>query len=203
MANYPYPLEIPASLEANPLEPLNANAEPIHERSGPTSIVINGLPENTTEDNLRSLMAWSYDIEEVRLLADNATSNTRLASAVARFSTHHSCQTAKDLLDGKPNIDTSAYMTVSFTHDKPCLLQDSIVSFVSTRKRHKWRTEHVLFLERKFQLNPKPSTVVKRAFSRELGVEERHIHTWFNNARQRSKQGGMLHISKHLIKILN
>jgi RNA recognition motif-containing protein len=168
------------------------NAVP-HGMSDSATIVIRGLPQGTTEENLLSLMAWSYHLLDARLLVEDSTQGLGLATAVFRFSDHSTAAIAMNIFNGKPNINASAIMVVEFVHND-YLASSQFASPAeensTTRQRHKWKDEHVEFLKSKFMENPKPSTQAKKELAKQLGVQEKHVQTWFNNARQRLKNEG-------------
>ncbi|KAH7311129.1 hypothetical protein BKA65DRAFT_518644 [Rhexocercosporidium sp. MPI-PUGE-AT-0058] len=156
--------------------------------SSPVAIIIHGLPKQTTNINLSSLMAWCYDFEEAHLI----TATSELASAVFTFSSLSSAKLAKELFDGKINIDATGYLTVVLPYNG-APLYESVAKDpnpISSKKRHKWADDQVAYLQEQFLRNPKPSTAEKRRIAADLSVREKHVHTWYNNARQRQKSRG-------------
>jgi hypothetical protein len=158
----------------------------------PLAILIHGLPKTTTEANLRALMAWPYDFVEARLItSDSGGPTPEFSSAVIRFSTQSGAKLAKELFNGKSNIDATEYMSVQFASDNTYFSQSAPAEDShSTKRRQKWSESQTAFLQEKFLSNPKPSTATKREIAAQLVVREKHVHTWYNNARQRQKSGG-------------
>jgi hypothetical protein len=190
-----WPIQGTRALEAKITKTLNDTTNPpkgSQPVSSPLSILIHGLPENTTEANLRALMTWSYDFVEARLItSDSGWLAPKFSSAVFRFSTHSGAKLAKELFDGKSNIDATAYLSVEFTSDNAYFLNSAPAEdSYPTKRRHKWFESQVAFLQEKFLSNPKPSTAAKRKMAAQLVVGEKHVHTWYNNARQRQKSRG-------------
>jgi hypothetical protein len=187
------------SLESKITESLSAADEPSgrHLSTLPSKIIIiRGLPESVDETSLKSLMAWSYEFIDAKILLETeAGPTTDFSSAAFRFSTQAGAQLAKELFNGKANIDATAYLRVEFaSRDLGLWPLAASENSKPSRQRHKWREDHLAFLEDKFLSNPKPSTAAKREFATQLGVGEQHVRTWFNNTRQRQRNRGMLHV---------
>lgn len=113
-----WPIQDTGALETTITKTLDDTSKPPKESqqvSSLSAILINGLPKNTTEANLRALMAWSYDFVEARLItSDSGWVAPEFSSAVFRFSTHSGAKLAKELFNGKSNIDATACMSVQF-----------------------------------------------------------------------------------------
>lgn len=162
--------------------------------SSPSSIVIHGLPKLTTQTNLWSLMAWCYDFKEARIITQTKRpAPSGLLSAVFKFSSHSSAQLAKQLFDGKLNIEGTGYLSVAFTFGEDYLVEPvapNVPNTASGSRRHKWSDGQIAYLQEQFSTDPKPSTADKQRIARELGVGEKHVKTWYNNSRQRQKAQG-------------
>jgi hypothetical protein len=157
------------------------------------TLLIHGLPTTTNQAHLQSLMAWSSEFAHARVLDPTSWSMAGFCSAVFHFSTYYGAEIAKELLNGRPNFDATAYMDIEFATDMNPQQSDFNLEAASAvkacYKRHKWSEEHISFLENMYMSNPKPNNVTRREIALELRVEEKHVQIWFNNARQRQKRG--------------
>jgi hypothetical protein len=197
-----WPVQGANSLETKITKTLNDTSNPPEWSQpvpSPLVILIQGLPENTIEANLRTLMAWSCDFLEARLITtDSSWLAPGFSSAVFRFSTHSGAKLAMELFDGKSNIDATAYLSVQFTSDNSYFSELAPAEDSHpTKRRHKWIENQVAFLQEKFSSNPKPSMAAKQEIAAQLVVKEKHVHTWYNNARQRQKSGGKSESLRH------
>jgi hypothetical protein len=145
-------------------------------------VILRGLPHNTTEAHLRSLLAWSDEYVNGEFLAPGKDS----CSALLYFSTIHGAERAVNLLHGRQNINKDAVMEVDIFQTRALDQNPAPVDKSILTKRHKFTLQDTTYLEKQFSIDSYPSADERAHFASQLGVSEKRIQTWFNNARQRA-----------------
>lgn len=82
---------------------------------GTASLTLRRLPQNTTSEALKTMLLFAKDLQDTDVVPSERADEQGFATAVARFSSLASAQEAQLMLDGKPNTDGSAVMSVEVT----------------------------------------------------------------------------------------
>ncbi|KAN0096558.1 hypothetical protein V8E51_015363 [Hyaloscypha variabilis] len=179
----------------SPLSPLQKPLSHLKEQiplqsDGACSVILRGLPKNTTEDHLRSLLAWSDEYLSGTILSQGSNTNVHFCAAQLKFSTFGGAEKARSFLHGRQNIKRDATMEMeiitdaslgSRIHNPP----PAEGSMPRKNARHKFSPQDKIYLEKQFSANPYPTLEDRAKFAAHLSVSEKPIHTWFNNTRQR------------------
>lgn len=78
----------------------------------PAALLLRRLPPNTTTETLKTLLLFSHDLQNLEIVSSEHESDQDFTTAVARFATLTGASAAQGMLDGKPNMDSSATMVV-------------------------------------------------------------------------------------------
>lgn len=82
--------------------------------SGPCSVIIRRLPQNTTEDTLKLMVLWSKEFVGAEVLSPEKSEDAGFRSAILRFKSPKGALEAKEMLDGKNNGDAQMMVEVYY-----------------------------------------------------------------------------------------
>jgi hypothetical protein len=152
---------------------------------------IRGLPIQTTVASLRSAIACSSEFLEAKILVDDPQHIPGCLSARMLFSSPSGAEIAKKSIEGMLQlVDKDCPMRFEM-HSSSEIRSDSVeINHTPAPKRHNFSKHDKSYLEKQFQDNSRPTSQQRRVFAAKLGVEEKHIQTWFNNRRQRQRSVG-------------
>lgn len=83
---------------------------------GSASLVLRRLPPNTTAEAVRTMLLFTKDLHDAEIVPNDRPDDQGFVMALARFSSLASAQEAQLMLDGKPNTDGSASMSVEIAN---------------------------------------------------------------------------------------
>lgn len=78
----------------------------------PASLLLRRLPPNTTTETLKTLLLFTQDLQNLEIVPSEYESDQDFTTAIARFASLMGASEAQAMLDGKPNMDSSALMIV-------------------------------------------------------------------------------------------
>jgi hypothetical protein len=107
------------------------------------------------------------------------------------FSSRSGAEIAKKSIEGMLKLVDKNCPTRFEMHSGSEIQSDSLeINHPPTTRRHKFSKHDKSYLEKQFQDNSRPTSQQRRVFAAKLGIEEKHIQTWFNNRRQRQRSEG-------------
>lgn len=165
----------------NPVEPHDGQLHLPKSKEYP--VLIRDLPSNTTENHLRSQLAWSDEYVQGDVLHPGTDS----CSALLYFSSMHSAQEAIRTLHGRQYGNNNAIIQVDTVQTCSLVPQSPRDATVVSLKRRKFSSQDKTYLEGQFAASPYPSAENRAEFAAHLDIPEKQIQTWFNNKRQRAK----------------
>jgi hypothetical protein len=156
----------------------------------PCSFTLRGLPNGISTIDLCAVVSSSSDFIEARIVGDDVRGVQGHISARLLFSTRAGAEKARHSMEAMLKI-VSAESPVQIEIDSDSNLESPSngvpASPPERRGRHGFSQEDIAYLEKQFEVNPRPTARQRRIFAAQLGVDEKQIRTWFNDQHQRQK----------------